>query len=301
MKSVIKKILPQCIKEFISFKPWMSDEKFLKQKYKKIFGKELNLLNPQTFNEKLQWLKLYNRNLEYTKMVDKYEAKKYVASIIGEEYIIPTLGVWDRFEEINFDSLPNQFVLKTTHDSGGVVICKDKKKFDYKAAKKKLRSSLKRNYYLMWREYPYKDVKPRILAEEYMEDEITKDLRDYKFFCFNGNVKALFIATERQNKNEETKFDFFDEDFTHLDIRNGHPNANILPSKPVCFEQMKNLASLLSKGIPQIRVDFYEINGKVYFGELTFFHWSGFTPFEPECYDKIFGEWIKLPQKKSPM
>ena len=294
MKSILKKILPESLIRIIAYKPWMNDEQYLKQKYKRIFGKELNFENPQTFNEKLQWLKLYDRNPEYTKMVDKYEAKKYVASIIGEEYIIPTLGVWDRFEDIDFESLPNQFVLKTTHDSGGVVICNDKNNFDYKTARKKLNSSLKRNFYLMGREWPYKAVKPRILAEVYMEDEETKDLRDYKFFCFDGDVKALFIATERQNKNEETKFDFFDADFNHLDVRNGHPNAKVLPSKPICFEQMKKLAGILSKGIPQLRVDFYEINGNVYFGELTFFHWSGFVPFEPKSFDKIFGDWIIL-------
>ena len=294
MKSFFKKLLPEELERFIAYKPWMSDERYLKQKYKKVFGKELDLENPQTFNEKLQWLKLYNRNPEYTKMVDKYEAKKYVASIIGEDYIIPTLGVWDKFEDIDFDSLPNQFVLKTTHDSGGVFICKDKNNFDYKAARNKLNSSLKRNFYLMGREWPYKAVKPRILAEVYMEDEVTKDLRDYKFFCFNGVIKALYIATERQNKNEETKFDFFDANFNHLDVRNGHPNANILPSKPECFEKMKDLAVILSKGVPHLRVDFYEKNGNVYFGEFTFFHMCGFGPFDPECFDKKFGDWIIL-------
>lgn len=284
------------IKSFV--KRAMPDSIYLKRQFKKIMGKKLNLNNPQTFNEKLQWLKLYDRKPIYTTMVDKYEAKKYVADIIGEEYIIPTLGVWKQFDDIDFDSLPNQFVLKTTHDSGGVVICKDKKTFDLLAAKDKLGKSLKRNYFWTNREWPYKNVKPRIIAEEYMEDTETGELRDYKFFAFDGTPRALFIATERQNAQTDTRFDFFDMDYNHLDIRNGHPNADTIPSKPKNFEEMKRLAAVLSKGIPQIRVDFYEVNGRVYFGELTFAHWGGMMPFEPENWDKIFGDWIKLPERK---
>ncbi len=275
----------------------MPDEEYLKKKYKYSMGKELNLDNPQTFNEKLQWLKLYDRKPVYTTMVDKYEAKKYVADIIGEEYIIPTLGVWNHFDEIDFDKLPNQFVLKCTHDSGGLVICKDKAKLDKAAAKKKIEKSLKRDFYLNGREWPYKNVKPRIIAETYMEDEETKELRDYKFFCFNGKVKALFIASERQTKDEETKFDFFDADYNHLPFTNGHPNAEVLPKKPVMFEEMKVLAEKLSQGVPELRVDFYEVNGRIYFGELTFSHWSGMMPFDPEEWDKTFGDWIELPKK----
>ncbi len=275
----------------------MPDEEYLKKKFKYSMGKELNLDNPQTFNEKLQWLKLYDRKPVYTTMVDKYEAKKYVADIIGEEYIIPTLGVWNHFDEIDFDKLPNQFVLKCTHDSGGLVICKDKAKLDKAAAKKKIEKSLKRDFYLNGREWPYKNVKPRIIAETYMEDEETKELRDYKFFCFNGKVKALFIASERQTKDEETKFDFFDADYNHLPFTNGHPNAEVLPKKPVMFEEMKVLAEKLSQGVPELRVDFYEVNGKIYFGELTFSHWSGMMPFDPEEWDKTFGDWIELPKK----
>lgn len=265
--------------------------------YRRCMGKKLNLKNPQTFNEKLQWLKLYNRNPEYTKMVDKYEVKKYVADKIGEEYIIPTLGVWNKFEEIDFDTLPQQFVLKTTHDSGGVVICRDKSSFDYEAAKKKLNTSLKNNFYYMGREWPYKNVKPRIIAEKYMEDSATKELRDYKLFAFDGVVKALFIASDRQNPNEDTKFDFFDSNLKHLDFTNGHPNATVTPAMPESFEEMKKLAEKLSEKIPHLRCDFYEINGKVYFGELAFFHWSGFTPFNPDEWDKTFGDWLKLPEK----
>lgn len=275
---------------------WMDDEKYLKIAYKIRMGKELNLQQPKTYSEKLQWLKLYDRKQIYTDLVDKYQVKKIVANIIGENYIIPTLGVWDRAEDIDFDVLPDQFVLKCTHDSGGLVICKDKKKLDKAAAVKKLNACLKHNFYYAQREWPYKNVKPRIIAEKYMEDNETHELRDYKFFAFDGKVKALFIASDRGSK-EETKFDFFDENFNHLPFTNGHPNADIMPKKPQEFELMKELASKLSEKIPQVRIDFYEVNGQVYFGEITFFHWSGMTPFEPEEWDYKFGEWIKLPEK----
>ncbi len=273
---------------------WLPDKAYIKIEYRLRMGKKLNLKNPQTFNEKLQWLKLYNRKPEYTKMVDKYDAKAYVAERIGEEYIIPTIGVWDKFEDIDFDSLPDQFVLKCTHDSGGLVICRDKSKLDIEDAKKKIEKSLQRKYYLSGREWPYKNVKPRIIAEAYMEDTATAELRDYKFFCFDGQVKALFIATERASKTEETKFDFFDENFNHLPFTNGHPNAAVIPEKPVNFEKMKELAGKLSVGIPHLRVDFYEVNGKIYFGELTFSHWGGMMPFEPEEWDETFGSWIQI-------
>ena len=274
----------------------LPDALYLKLRYWKVFHKPLNLKKPKTFNEKLQWLKLYDRKPEYTRMVDKYEAKQYVAERIGEEYIIPTLGVWDSFDEIDFDSLPNQFVLKCTHDSGGLVICTDKTKLDLEKARRRITASLQRNYFWANREWPYKNVKPRIIAEAYMQDTVTAELRDYKFFCFNGTAKLLFIATDRQTDGEETKFDFFDMDFNHIDVRNGHPNADVPPAKPVCFDQMRQLAEKLSADIPQLRVDFYEVDGKVYFGELTFFHWTGLVPFEPEQWDHTFGEWIKLPE-----
>lgn len=276
----------------------LTDATHIRLEYFRIFGKFPDLKNPKTFNEKLQWLKLYDRRPEYTDMVDKYAVKKYVAERIGEEYVIPTLGVWDSFDEIDFDKLPEQFVLKCTHDSGGLVICTDKSAFDVSSARIKLNKSLKTNYYWTKREWPYKNVKPRIIAEKYMQDTETRELRDYKFFAFNGDVKALFIATERANEHEETKFDFFDAEFNHLPFTNGHPNAMQLPKKPENFELMKQLAEKLSGGIPHVRVDFYEVDGKVYFGEITFFHWSGLMPFEPEEWDSLFGDWITLPQKK---
>lgn len=278
------------------FRYW-SDEKFLKYKYKLVFGHKLNLENPQTFNEKLQWLKLYDRKPIYTTMVDKYAVKKYVADRIGEEYVIPTLGVWDSFDDIDFENLPNQFVLKCTHDSGGLVICRDKDSFDKKEAKRKIRKCLKRNYYWSGREWPYKDVPRKIIAEKYMEDSKTGELRDYKFFCFNGEPKALFIATDRQS-DRETCFDFFDIEYNHLPIINGHPNAQTIPQKPENYVEMIKLAKILSADIAHVRIDFYEVNGRVYFGEITFFQNSGFVPIEPKEWDEKLGDWIELPKKR---
>lgn len=270
------------------------DKIYLDIRFRKVFGRPVNWKNPKTYSEKLQWLKLHDRKPIYTTMVDKFEVKQYVADRIGQEYIIPTLGVWDRVEDIDFESLPDQFVLKCTHDSGGLVICTDKSKLDIEGAKKKLAHCLKQNFFWAGREWPYKNVKPRILAEKYMVDESGYELKDYKFFCFDGEPKALFIASDRQLEGEEVKFDFFDMEFRHLPFRNGHPNATHPIACPPAFEKMKELAAVLSKGIPQLRVDFYDINGQVYFGELTFFHHSGLETFEPEAWDEKFGEWIKL-------
>lgn len=275
----------------------MSDKAYLKLRYNCIMGKKLNLDNPVTYNEKLQWLKLYDRKPEYTKMVDKYEAKKYVADIIGEEYIIPTLGVWDNVNDIDFDTLPNQFVLKCTHDSGGLVICKDKSELDIENAKNTLNHFLNRNFYNVHREWPYKDVQPRIIAEKYMEDESGKDLKDYKFFCFNGEPKLLYIS-EGLSDHSTAKISFADMDYNIAEFkRNDFKPFDELPKKPINFEKMKELAKVLSKDRAFIRVDFYEINKKIFFGELTFFPCSGYLPFDPEKYDKVLGDWITLPNK----
>ena len=277
----------------------LPDSFYIRLKYYHRFGKRLNLHNPTTYNEKLQWLKLYDRRPEYTIMVDKVTAKEYVKDIIGDEYIIPTLGIWDTPQSIDFDNLPDRFVIKCNHNSGtGMYICKNKTQMDKEKVVMQLQKGLMQDYYKTSREWPYKNVQRKIIAEKYMEDEETKDLRDYKFFCFDGVVKALFIATERQNEFEETKFDFFDENYIHLPIRNGHPNALVPPKKPENFELMKKLACKLSEGIPHVRVDFYEANGKVYFGELTLCHWGGFVPFEPEKWDTVFGSWLTLPKKR---
>ena len=258
-------------------------------------GAKLDISHPVTYNEKLQYLKLYDRNPVYTMMVDKYQVKKYVADIIGEKYIIPTLGCWKSFDEISFNNLPNQFVLKCTHDSGGLYICKDKSHMNYSEAKSKINSSLKRNYYFQGREWPYKNVPHLIIAEKYMEDKNDLELRDYKFLCFSGEPKLMFIASNRQ-RSKEPYFDFFDMDFNFLNLRHGHPNSPEIPHKPVNFELMKELASMLSKGVPHVRVDFYEVNGSVYFGELTLFHHGGFVPFDPPTWDYKLGELIKLPK-----
>ena len=274
---------------------WMSDEQYLKIAFWARMGKWPNIDHPKSFSEKLQWIKLHDRNPLYTKLVDKYEVKPLVAEKIGDEYIIPTIGVWDNVDQIDFDLLPNQFVLKCTHDSGGLVICKEKCKLDRNAAKKKLAACLKHSFYWGMREWPYKNVKPRVIAEQYMEDE-TGELRDYKFFCFNGTAKCLFVATDRPN---DTKFDFFDLGWNHLPIINGHPNnPNPIP-RPQNFEKMVEIAEKLSSGIPHVRVDLYNIGGKIYFGELTFFHWSGMTRIEPLEWDYKLGEMLILPQTES--
>ena len=275
--------------------PVLPDELFLKVVFRYKVGYWPNLKNPRSYNEKLQWLKLHDKHPEYSAMVDKIEAKKYVASVIGDKYIIPTLGTWNSVDDIDWESLPNQFVIKVTNDSGGIVVCKDKSKLDINKSKAKLKKGWGKNYYQFNKEYPYKDIKPRIIAEQYMEDESGYELKDYKIFCFDGEPKCLFVATDRGKKDGETKFDFYDMDFHHLPFLNGHPNATQWPIKPKNFEEMVEVARNLSKGIRHVRVDLYNVNGKVYFGELTFFHWSGMTPFEPIGWDYELGEMIKLP------
>lgn len=283
------------IKSLYQISSLMPDVLYLKLLFPLRTGYKLNLKNPRTFNEKLQWLKLYYRKPELSRLVDKFEVKNYVSEKIGEKYIIPTLGVWDSFDEINFDELPNQFVLKTTHDQGGVVICLDKNSFDFNLANKKLTSHLRITHtYSKSKEWVYKNVKPRIIAEQYMTDASSGELIDYKFFCFGGEVKALFVATDRQKKDEKVKFNFFNSDFKPIDLVQKHPENPSVISKPVTFEVMKEKASVLSENHPHLRVDFYEINGELYFGELTFFHHSGLEPFYPKKWDYVFGSYIDL-------
>ncbi len=279
----------------------LPDHEYVKKMFKLSFGYELDLGNPKTFNEKLQWLKLNDHNPEYVTMVDKYLSKEFVAQRIGAQHVVPLYGVWDKFDEIDFESLPNEFVLKTTHDCGGVVVCKDKSVFDKQSAKMFIEEHLKREYFYHCREWAYKHVKPRIIAEKFMKDskqQSEEGLTDYKFFCFNGQPKAMFIATDRAKENTETKFDFFDMEFNHLPFTNGHPNSDKVIEKPKQFELMIELSKKLSKDIPHVRVDFYESEGNIYFGEMTFFHWGGFVPFNPPEWDYTFGNWIELPIKK---
>ena len=267
------------------------DKKYLEYVYKERMGKNLNLDNPKTFNEKLQWLKLYNRNPMYTKLVDKYEVREYVSKIIGKDYLIPLLGVYNSCEEIDFDSLPNQFVLKLTHDSGTVIICKDKKTFNKKEAISKLKKGLKRKYFYLYREWPYKNVKPRIIAEKYMKDNNSSVLNDYKFYCFNGEPKIMFIITDR---GIDPKINFFDMKFNEINLQQGFKNSDKKIIKPKKFDEMIDLSRKLSSSIPHVRVDFYILNGKVYFGELTFFDSAGLEKFTPEKYDEILGSYIDL-------
>ena len=269
------------------------DESFIRLEYFLGMKKRLRLDPPVSYNEKIQWLKLNGYRHEYVRMVDKYEAKFFASDIIGQEHIIPTIGIYDSFDQIDFDALPSQFVIKTTHDSGGVVVCKDKTHFDLGKARRIITKSLKRNFYWEHREPMYKDIIPRVIVEEYMEDQ-SGELKDYKFFCFNGEVKALFVASDRFTPGAETKFDFFDADYNHLPFTNGHPNAAVIPPRPLCFEQMKAIARKLSAGIPHVRVDLYDIDGMVFFGEMTFYHWSGIVPFKPDEWDYTFGEWLVL-------
>ena len=276
------------------FYPFVSEETFIKVRFRLHMGYWMDMKNPKTYNEKLQWLKLHDRRPEYTKMVDKVEAKKYVANIVGDKYIIPTIGVWNSVDEIDWDSLPSQFVIKSTGDSGGVIVCKDKSAFNQKQAVEKLNALGNRRYNKYSGEYPYEKVPHRFIAEQYMEDESGTELKDYKFFCFDGVPKLLFVATGRQK--DDTRFDFYDTEFNHLPIKNGHENADEWPVKPNNFEEMLTVAAQLSNGISHVRVDLYNINGKIYFGELTFFHWSGIVPFEPVEWDEKMGEWLNLPK-----
>lgn len=272
---------------------WLPDKPYLKLRFRASMGKKLNLKNPQTFNEKLQWLKLNDRKPEYTMMVDKYESKKYVANIIGEEYIIPTLGVWDKFDDIDFDKLPDKFVLKCTHDSGGLVICKDKSNFDKHAAKLKIEKSLKHDYFKWGREWPYKNVKPRIIAEQYMEDSALHELRDYKFFCFGGHVKCLKIDFGRFIEHHANYYDARGKLFEFGEVV-CPPIYSKNIELPESLPQMIEFAEKLSEGRCFLRVDFYSVNSRIYFGELTLFPATGMGKFVPDKWDKTLGDWIDL-------
>lgn len=272
----------------------MDDETYLKRKYKACMGKALNLNSPQTFNEKLQWLKLHDRKPEYTMMVDKYAVRKYIADTIGEEYLIPLLGVWDNPDEINFDALPNQFVLKCNHNSGlGMCICKDRSKLDIEKVKAGLRKGLQQDYYLTSREWPYKNVSKKIVCEEYMEDRQAHELVDYKFMCFSGEVKCSFTCSERFT-DSGLKVTFFDKDWNVMPFERHYPASKKPLTKPINYRKMIQFAEELSKGIPFVRVDFYEINGQLYFGELTFYPGGGFEEFTPEEWDYKLGDFLKL-------
>lgn len=271
------------------------DKAFQKWDYKIHSGKKLSFRNPQTFNEKLQWLKYYYHNPLLTQLVDKYEVRKYISERFGDENLTKCYGVFDNWEDIDFVKLPNQFVVKCTHDCGSVYVCKDKKVFEYEKCRKLITNGLKRNQFYLSREWPYKNVKPRIIIEEYLHDIITDDLIDYKFLCFNGNVKRLYTALGRK---KGTPFkDYFDLNWNHLDIKQHYDNSDIPPRKPNNFDKMVFCSSVLAKDLPFVRVDFFEANGKMYFGEITFFPAGGRHNYEPDNVDKEMGDWIVLPPK----
>jgi len=283
MKNNFKKILNRII----------PDKVFLRMQYKYHFREKLNLKNPQTYNEKLQWLKLNDRKMEYSQYVDKYAVREFVSNTIGEEYLIPLIDVYNNVNEIEWENLPKQFVLKCTHGSTSNIICENKDNLDINEAKNKLEKWMKRNWFWYGREWPYKHVQPRIIAEKFMEDESGSGLKDYKFFCFNGEPHFMLLATDR---GIDTKFDFFDMEFNKIPVKQHYKNNRDLNfEKPKGFDKMIELSKKLSANIPHLRVDFYNINGKIYFGELTFYHFSGYRKFEPQEYDEIFGSLLKLP------
>lgn len=289
----MRKLLAKTITRFY----WLfSERKYLKIRYYLELGKHLDLDNPKTMNEKLQWLKLYNRKPEYTQMVDKVLVKDYVAKLIGEKYVVPTLGVWNHFDEIDFDQLPDKFVLKTNHSGGslGVVICKDKKTFDKKTAKKKLEKSLKQDISKIHVEWPYRNVKRKIFAEMYLGDDLT----DYKFYCFNGEADVVMNCIERETGTP--KFYFFDKKWKlrRLNKRGKEAPEGFTLQKPEGMDEMFEIAAKLSEGLPFARIDLYNVDGNIYFGEITFFPDSGFDPNRLPESDLYFGEKIKLPNRK---
>jgi len=270
----------------------LPDKEFLKCKYYMYFGKKLDLDNPKSFNEKMQWLKLYHRKPVFTKMADKIDAKEYIAKTIGPEYVVPLINKWDRFDEIDFDTLPNQFVLKTTHGCGGMVVCKNKASFDFHRAKQILTKTFNDNYYFQGREWPYKNIKPRILAEEFLQNKNDDVLNVFKIFNCSGNPTVIQVI--QNDKTPEETIDYFDTEWNKLDLYQTFPNSDSPVEKPETLQEMLILARKLSAGFPFLRTDFYEVNGKVFFSEFTFYSDDGFAPFHPEEWDRKLGELIDL-------
>lgn len=273
------------------------DRIYLQIVYFRHFKKFIDFDNPKTFNEKIQWLKLNYRKEEYTNLVDKYRVKQYITKLIGEEYVIPTLGVWNNVDDIDFKSLPEKFVLKCNNDSGGIVICKNKKDFDEAKAKSFLKERLKNNGYWYGREWPYKNVKPCIIAEKYMEDSISKDIKDYKFFCFNGSMEFFDIDIDRFI---EHRANYYDRNGNFLPFGKTYcpPDYTKKIEMPKNLDKMIELAETISHNTVLSRIDFYEIDGQVYFGEITFYPGSGFSPFTDEKWDYKLGDMIDLPNIK---
>lgn len=281
---------------------WVPDGPHLKAMYRASIGKRLSLDNPVTFNEKLQWLKIHDRNPLYTTLVDKYRVKQWVADRIGSEHVTRTYAMWERAEDIDISGLPDRFVLKTNHDCGGVVICRNRAAFDLVAAKEKLAEHLKRNYFWRTREWPYKDVKPCVFAEEYLHlDEGTvldpsKGMVDYKFYCFSGEPMFLYVSQGFEN-HETTRLSFINMDWSPTPFsREDYEPLEVLPDQPACFNEMAGIARRLSRGIPFVRVDLFIYEGKPRFSEMTFCPCAGFMKFVPREYDRIVGDMLTLPQ-----
>lgn len=281
------------------FLKWLSDETYLKKCFKSVLGYDLNLENPQSFNEKLQWLKLHDRNPLYVQLVDKYAVRAYVEGRLGDGYLIPLAGgPWDSFEEIDFSRLPNRFVLKCTHDSGSVFVVKDKGQADLPAIRAKIERALKRNFYWACREWPYKNVPPRIIAEEYVELD-SSGCAEYKLFCYGGRVNwAMVCRGIAHDPAGGRTNDGFDQDFNHLPVEFTYPNSKESLAKPAEWDEMKSIAERLSEGIPQVRVDLYCLDGVVYVGEMTFYHDAGCCDFKPKEWDAKFGEDLVLPERR---
>lgn len=269
---------------------FLDDTTFLKLSYWVRFGKKLDLDNPISFNEKIQWLKLYDRNKDYVDMVDKIKVKEYVSKKISNDIIVPTIGTYDSFEEINFNNLPQQFVIKCNHDSGSIAICNNIEQFDIKKAKKIIKRGLKTNSFYWGREWPYKNVAPRIIIEKYLGNNIS----DYKVHCFNGEAKFILVCTDRSNNLKET---FYDTKWNKMPFKRPNHDIDNEIEKPKNLESMIKYAEILSKNIPFLRVDFYEIDGNIFFGELTFYPASGWEKFSPDSWDNEIGSYLKLPQK----
>ncbi|MGN1190494.1 MAG: ATP-grasp fold amidoligase family protein [Candidatus Ornithospirochaeta sp.] len=282
IKSIVGKDVIQLFYRSLFF---LSDEDYVKVIYRLRMGKKLDLSEPKTFSEKLQYLKVYDHNPKYSKMAGKLSMREYVANTIGEGHTVPILGVWDSFDSIDFDTLPEEFVLKTTHDSGSYAICRDKNKFDYKNAKKVIERSLKKNYYRVTREWQYKDIDRKVIAEILLKDN-GGTLTDYKFFCFNGEPHFMYIERE---SDEHPLQAIFDMDFNRLPFTMEDEKWEGEIEKPACFSQMIDYAAKLSASIPFLRVDMYEVNGVVYIGELTFYHYGGYVSFNPPEWDSIIG------------
>lgn len=298
MRINLKKILPRNIRGKMMYGlSFLPDELYVKLFYFSVSGKWMDLKNPKGFNEKQNWLKIHDRHPEYTELVDKYTVRSHIEKVLGKGHLFPLLGKWKSFDEIDFNKLPDSFVLKCNHDSGSTTIVKDKHSLtetDLERIKKKFDTRIKKDFFYAGREYPCKNIKNRyIIAEQLMEDidNPGKSIEDYKFFCFDGVPKMMFIATDRAT---DCRFDFFDMDFNHLDINNLHPNADRPIQKPELFEEMKTIAAKLSEGIKFVRIDLYQLNGTIYFGEYTFFHGGGFAPFYPEKWERRLGSWIKI-------